>query len=393
MKFKRIFVVVADSLGIGEASDAAQYNDAGANTFKHIAEGKPSFNIPNLTKLGIGNICLNNTIKPVENPKGVVTRLIEVSNGKDTLTGHFEIMGLKVTKPFPSFTDTGFPKELIDMLEKYSGRKMIGNIAASGTDIMRDLGEEQLETGAMIIYTSADSVLQLAANEEIIPLEELYDICAYARKITVENPEWQVGRIIARPFVGKSKDTFKRTTNRHDYALDPFDETVLDALKNENYDVIAVGKINDIFNGKGVTKAIRTVSNHDGMEKTICLLDEDFTGLCFTNLVDFDALYGHRRDLEGYKLAIEEFDQDLKCFIDKMNDDDLVIVVADHGNDPVHHGTDHTREIVPFIAYSKKLTGKVLDDFDTFAYVGATIADNFNVKSPKIGKSILKELK
>ena len=238
-----------------------------------------------------------------------------------------------------------------------------------------------------------DSVLQLAANEEIIPLEELYRICEYARRITIENKDWQVGRIIARPFVGKTKDTFKRTTNRHDYALDPFDETVLDALKNENYDVIAVGKINDIFNGKGVTKAIRTVSNHDGMEKTICLLDEDFTGLCFTNLVDFDALYGHRRDLEGYKLAIEEFDQDLKCFIDRMNDDDLVIVVADHGNDPVHHGTDHTREIVPFIAYSKKLTGKVLADFDTFAYVGATISDNFNVKMPKIGKSVLEELK
>jgi phosphopentomutase len=267
------------------------------------------------------------------------------------------------------------------------------NIYVYNTEILKDLGEEQLETGALMVYTSADSVLQIDANEEIITLEELYRICEYARRITIENKDWQVGRIIARPFVGKTKDTFKRTTNRHDYALDPFDETVLDALKKENYDVIAVGKINDIFNGKGVTKAIRTVSNHDGMEKTTALLDEDFTGLCFTNLVDFDALYGHRRDLNGYRLAIEEFDQDLKCFIDKMNDDDLVIVVADHGNDPVHHGTDHTREIVPFIAYSKNIKGKVLPDFDTFACVGATIADNFNVKMPKIGKSVLEELK
>ena len=392
MKFKRIFVVVADSLGIGEASDAAQYNDAGANTFKHIAEGKPSFNIPNLTKLGIGNICLNNTIKPVENPEGVVTRLIEVSNGKDTLTGHFEIMGLKVTKPFPSFTDTGFPKELIDMLEKYSGRKMIGNIAASGTDIMRDLGEEQLETGAMIIYTSADSVLQLAANEEIIPLEELYDICAYARKITIENPEWQVGRIIARPFVGQTKDTFKRTANRHDYALKPFDRTVLNFLQDANFKVISVGKIFDIFDGYGIDESHKTKSNHEGMEITIDLLNQDFTGLCFTNLVDFDALYGHRRDLDGYHMAIEEFDKQLGEFMSKMNDDDLLMVVADHGNDPIHHGTDHTRENVPLIVYHKNIKGKVLPDKISFATVGCTISDNFKVETPSIGKSILEEI-
>ncbi len=393
MLYKRIFVIVTDSMGIGEAKDASKYNDLGSNTFGHIADLSKNFNVPTLEWLGIGNICKNTKIPPKKAPNGVVARMHELSVGKDTLTGHFEIMGLNVLTPYPSFTDTGFPDELIKMLEDFSERKVIGNISASGTEIIKDLGEEQLNTGALIVYTSADSVLQIAANEEIIPLEELYKICEYARRITIENKDWQVGRIIARPFVGKSKDTFKRTTNRHDYALDPFDETVLDTLKENNFDVIAVGKINDIFNGKGVTKAIRTVSNHDGMEKTISLLDEDFTGLCFTNLVDFDALYGHRRDLEGYKKAIEEFDTDLKCFIDKMNDEDLVIVVADHGNDPVHHGTDHTREIVPFIAYSKKLTGKVLADFDTFAYVGATIADNFNVKSPKIGKSILKELK
>lgn len=393
MLYKRIFIIVTDSMGIGEAKDASKYNDTGANTFGHIADLSLNFNVPTLEWLGIGNICKNAKIAPNKALNGVVARMHELSVGKDTLTGHFEIMGLNVLTPYPSFTDTGFPDELIKMLEDFSGRQVIGNISASGTEIIKDLGEEQLRTGALIVYTSADSVLQIAANEEIIPLEELYRICEYARRITIENKAWQVGRIIARPFVGKSIDTFKRTTNRHDYALDPFDETVLDTLKNENYDVIAVGKINDIFNGQGVTSAIRTVSNHDGMEKTINLLEEDFTGICFTNLVDFDALYGHRRDLEGYKLAIEEFDQDLKCFIDKMNDDDLVIVVADHGNDPVHHGTDHTREIVPFIAYSKKLTGKVLPDFETFACVGATIADNFNIKMPKIGKSVLEELK
>ena len=392
MKFKRIFVIVADSLGIGEAKDAAQYNDLGANTFKHIAEGKNTFNIPNLSKLGIGNICLNNTIKPVDKPLGVATRLIEISNGKDTLTGHFEIMGLKVTKPFPSFTETGFPKELIDMLEKYSGRKMIGNIAASGTDIMRDLGEEQLKTGAMIIYTSADSVLQLAANEEIIPLDELYDICSYARKITIENPEWQVGRIIARPFVGNSKDTFKRTTNRHDYALKPFDRTVLNFLQDANYHVISVGKIFDIFDGYGIDESYRTKSNHEGMEITIDLLNKEFTGLCFTNLVDFDALYGHRRDLDGYHMAIEEFDQQLGEFMTKMNDDDLLMVVADHGNDPIHHGTDHTRENVPLLIYHNHINGKILDDQISFATVGCTISDNFKVEMPNIGKSILEEI-
>ena len=393
MLYKRIFVIVTDSMGIGEAKDSAKYNDTGANTFGHVAEGSVEFNVPTLEWLGIGNICKNSKIPPKVAPNAVVARMHEISVGKDTLTGHFEIMGLNVLTPYPSFTDTGFPDELIKKLEDFSGRKVIGNISASGTEILKDLGEEQLKTGALIVYTSADSVLQIAANEEIIPLEELYRICEYARKITIENKDWQVGRIIARPFVGKTKDTFKRTTNRHDYALDPFDETVLDTLKDNNYDVIAVGKINDIFNGKGVTKALRTVSNHDGMVKTTEILNEGFTGLCFTNLVDFDALYGHRRDLDGYRLAIEEFDQDLKSFIDKMHDDDLVIVVADHGNDPVHHGTDHTREIVPFIAYSKKLTGKELPDFDTFAYVGATIADNFNVKMPKIGKSVLKELR
>ena len=390
-KFKRIFVIVTDSMGIGAAHDAAEYNDLGANTFGHIADLSETFNVPLLTELGIGNIC-KCKVPAVENPKGTVARMIEVSLGKDTLTGHFEMMGLKTVDPCPTFTDTGFPEELIKMIEDYSGRKVIGNIAASGTEIIQQLGEEQLKTGALIVYTSADSVLQIAAHEEIIPLEELYDICSYTRKITIEHKEWQVGRIIARPYVGTNKDNFKRTTNRHDYALQPFDKTTLNFLQEAGYDTIAVGKINDIFDGYGINETTRTTSNHDGMVKTTAYLDKDFTGLVFTNLVDFDALYGHRRDLPGYRQAIEEFDVDLKEFISKMKEEDLVIVVADHGNDPIHHGTDHTRENVPFIAYSKTMTGKVLEPLVSFACIGCSIADNFGTESPKIGHSILEEL-
>lgn len=391
-KYKRIFVIVTDSMGIGEVDDSIKYNDLGANTFGHIASLYKDFNVPTLQKLGIGNICLNDTIKASSKPLGVVARMKEISTGKDTLTGHFEIMGLQVTSPYPSFTDTGFPDELINMIKDYSHRNVIGNISASGTEIIKQLGEEQYKDGSLIVYTSADSVLQIAANEEVIPLEELYDICQYVRKITIEHKEWQVGRIIARPFVGKTKEEFKRTTNRHDYALKPFDKTVLDFLKDENYDVIAIGKINDIFDGEGITKHMKTVSNHDGMEKTMSMLDCDFTGLCFTNLVDFDALFGHRRDPLGYKNAIEEFDVDLSKMMTKLNDDDLIMVVADHGNDPVHHGTDHTREYVPLIIYSNNIQGKKLEDQISFATVGATISDNYNVKMPKIGKSILELL-
>ncbi len=390
--FKRIFVIVADSMGIGEAKDAANYDDLGASTFGHIANEYPNFKVPTLERLGIGNICKNSQVKAVSNPLGVVASLEEISRGKDTLTGHFEIMGLEVKNPYPSFTDTGFPKELIEMIENYSKRKVIGNISASGTEIIKDLGMEQLATGALIVYTSADSVLQIAANEEIIPLKELYDICHYVRQITIEHKQWQVGRIIARPFVGKTPETFKRTTNRHDYALKPFAKTVLDTLKENGYDVIAVGKINDIFDGSGITETTRTTSNHHGMEVTTSYLDHDFKGIVFTNLVDFDALYGHRRDLGGYARAIMEFDTDLKNFIAKMQEDDLLIVTADHGNDPIHRGTDHTREYTPLICYHKNIHGKVLPLQRSFATIGATIADNFEVEMPKIGKSILGEL-
>ena len=391
-KFKRIFVIVADSMGIGNAPDAEKYTDKGSNTFGHTAENAKIFNVPTLEKLGIGNICPNTVVKPVSNPLGVVAPMEEISVGKDTLTGHFEIMGLKVTKPYPSFTETGFPDALLNKIRAFSGRDIIGNISASGTEILKDLGEEQLSTGALIVYTSADSVLQIAANEEIIPLEELYRICDYTRQITIENPEWQVGRIIARPYIGNSKDNFKRTTNRHDYALKPFAKTVLDYLKDSKFDVIAVGKINDIFDGEGITETYRTTSNHHGMEITTDLLNKDFTGLCFTNLVDFDALFGHRRDVEGYAKAIMEFDNDLSKFMTAMNDDDLVMVVADHGNDPIHHGTDHTRELVPLICYHKNINGKVLPKLISFAAVGKTISDNFELQAPEIGLSILGEL-
>lgn len=391
-KYKRIFVIVTDSMGIGHAKDAKKYHDLGANTFGHIANLSEQFIVPTLEKLGIGLICPNNKMNSCTSPQGIVARMNEQSVGKDTLTGHFELMGLRVDHPFPSFTDTGFPNELIHKLETFSGRKVIGNISASGTEIIKELGEEQLKTGALIVYTSADSVLQIAANESIISLDELYRICEYARKITLEHKEWQVGRIIARPYIGTNRDNFSRTTNRHDYALKPFEKTVLNFLEEDGYSVIAIGKINDIFDGYGITEKERTISNHDGMVKTTQLLEKEFTGLCFTNLVDFDALYGHRRNLPGYRDAIMEFDQDLANFIEKMQNDDLLIVVADHGNDPIHHGTDHTREMVPFIAYSKGLKGKILPDFATFANVGATIAANFNTQMPKIGKSVLEEL-
>lgn len=392
MKFKRIFIIVADSMGIGNAPDAHLYTDKGANTFGHIADQFSDFKVSNLASLGIGNICQNKTVKKVQNPKAVIARLEEQSVGKDTLTGHFEIMGLNVTEPYPSFTETGFPGELIKKLEDFSSRKVIGNKSASGTEILVELGEEQLKTGALIVYTSADSVLQIAANEEIIPLEELYRICEYARQITIENKEWQVGRIIARPFVGRTKETFKRTTNRHDYALKPFAKTALDFLQDAGFDTLAVGKIYDIFDGQGISKTTRSKSNHEGMEITINHLNDDFTGICFTNLVDFDALYGHRRDSLGYKNAIEEFDIQLGEFMEKMNDDDLLIVTADHGNDPIHHGTDHTRELVPMLCYHKSIIGKDLGTLKSFACIAQTICENFDTEKPTLGESFLKEL-
>ncbi len=390
MKFKRVFLTVMDSVGIGEAPDAEKFGDKGSDTLGHIAEKMNGLNMPVMGKLGLSNIREIKGIQKAEKPMAYYTKMQEASNGKDTMTGHWEIMGLRIDTPFRVFPD-GFPPELIQELEEKSGRKIIGNKPASGTEILVELGEEHVKTGALIVYTSADSVLQIAAHEDVVPLEELYRICEIAREMTLRE-EYMVGRIIARPFVGEPGD-FKRTPNRHDYALKPFGRTVMNELKDSNFDVISIGKIADIYDGEGVTKALRTTSNMDGMDKQVQTLDMDFTGLSFLNLVDFDAVFGHRRDPIGYGKALEEYDGRLQEVLDKMKEDDLLIITADHGNDPVHPGTDHTREYVPLLVYSKQFKeGKELPIRSTFADIGATVADNFGVKMPEHGVSFLKEL-
>ncbi|MBT2682107.1 phosphopentomutase [Bacillus sp. ISL-37] len=389
--YKRVFLVVMDSVGIGEAPDAEKFGDKGSHTLGHIGEKMNGLNMPNMGKLGLSNIEEIKGIEPAQKPLAFYTKMEEASNGKDTMTGHWEIMGLNIQTPFQVFPD-GFPDELISELESRTGRKVIGNKPASGTEILVELGEEHMETGALIVYTSADSVLQIAAHEEIIPIEELYDICKIARELTLDE-KYMVGRVIARPFTGEPGD-FKRTSNRHDYALKPFGRTVMNELKDSGLDVLAIGKISDIYDGEGVTESLRTVSNMDGMDKLLQTLDQDFTGLSFLNLVDFDALFGHRRDPEGYGKALEEYDARLPEVFEKLKEDDLLIITADHGNDPVHYGTDHTREYVPLLVYSKGMTeGKELPIRKTFADIGATVAENFNVKMPEHGTSFLKELK
>lgn len=390
-KYKRIFTIVVDSMGVGEMEDSPQYGDKDVNTLGHIAEKMESFNIPNLQKLGIGNLLPLKNIPPQEKPMAYLMKMNETSKAKDTMTGHWEIMGIKVDVPFQTFTETGFPKELIKELEKRTGHKVIGNKSASGTEILDELAEEEIATGNMIVYTSADSVLQICGNEETFGLDELYRCCEIARELTLKD-EWKVGRVIARPYVGKKKGEFKRTSNRHDYALKPYGKTVLDFLKNGSFDVISVGKIKDIFDGEGITEGNKSKSSVHGMEQTIEIMDRDFTGLCFVNLVDFDALWGHRRDPIGYGKEIEKFDKNLGVVIDKLKYDDLLIITADHGNDPTYTGTDHTREKVPFIAYSPSMKGSgILEESKTFADIGATIADNFEVEMPKLGKSRLSE--
>lgn len=396
MKYHRIFTIVIDSFGIGAMDNAADYGDVGCDTFGHIADKVPEIKIPNLIRMGLTQLHPAPVLTSPQPSEciGKYARLNEKSNGKDTMTGHWEMMGLEIKTPFQTFTDTGFPKELIEALEKETGHRVIGNKAASGTEILDELAEEEIKTGAMIVYTSSDSVLQICGNEETFGLDELYRCCKIARELTMK-PEWKVGRVIARPYVGKKKGEFKRTANRHDYALKPYGKTAMDALKEAGFDVISIGKIRDIFDGEGITQAIRSKSSVQGMEQTIECLDQDFTGLCFTNLVDFDALWGHRRNPQGYAEELEKFDVLLGQFLEKMKEDDLVIVTADHGNDPTFKGTDHTKERVPFLAYSPsmKTSGKI-DDQNCFAVIGATIADNFGVAMPEgtIGTSILKQL-
>ena len=393
-KFKRIFTIVIDSFGAGAMPDAAEYGDAGTDTMGHISENVDEFKIPNLQKLGIANLHPLKQVEAIERPMGYYSFLKEASTGKDTMTGHWEMMGLHITTPFKTFTETGFPKELIDELEKRTGHKVIGNKSSSGTEILDELAEEEIATGNMIVYTSADSVLQICGNEETFGLDELYRCCEIARDITMKD-EWKVGRIIARPYVGKKKGEFKRTSNRHDYALKPTGFTTLNVLKDHGFDVIGVGKIHDIFCGEGITETHHSDSSVHGMEQTIEICKRDFRGLCFVNLVDFDALWGHRRNVEGYGKEIEKFDKNLGVLLEEMRENDLLILTADHGNDPTYTGTDHTREYVPFIAYSKRMkNGGAIKDEDTFAVIGASVAENFGVPMPEgtIGHSVLKEL-
>jgi phosphopentomutase len=393
-KYNRIFTIVIDSLGIGAAADAAAYGDAGTDTLGHIAQRTAHFELPNLQKLGIANLHSLHGVAPAPNPTGYYARLHEASTGKDTMTGHWEMMGLHITKPFQTFTETGFPKELLDELSARTGRVIIGNKSASGTEILDELAEEEIATGHMIVYTSADSVLQICGNEETFGLEELYRCCEIARELTLRD-EWKVGRVIARPYVGKKKGAFVRTSNRHDYALKPYGKTALNTLKDAGLDVISVGKIYDIFDGEGLTESNKSKSSVHGMEQTIEIAGRDFRGLCFVNLVDFDALWGHRRNVSGYAQELEKFDEKLGAFLKRLKDDDLLLITADHGNDPTHTGTDHTREDVPLLAYSPSLTGSgKLEDAETFAVIGATIADNFGIPMPAgtIGHSLLAQL-
>lgn len=390
MKYKRIALIVLDSVGIGELPDASEFGDTGSHTLGHIARENPGFKLPNLQKLGLGNITPDAGLDKEAHPKGYFGKMAEISAGKDTMTGHWELMGLHVTTPFNTYPD-GFPEELLRQFEQETGRKVICNKPASGTEVIEQYGEEQMKTGAWIVYTSADSVFQIAAHEQVIPLEELYRACEIARKLTLDG-KFPVGRVIARPYDGKP-GAFKRTPNRHDYAVKPPAQTVMNRLKDAEFDVLAIGKIEDIYTGEGVTDAFHTTSNADGIALTVRKLQTYFNGLLFTNLVDFDSMYGHRRDPQGYAAALEEFDAALPVLMQQLSEDDLLIITADHGNDPVHAGTDHTREYVPLIVYSPSFEEpKSLGIRSTFADLGATIADNFNVRLPEIGTSFLHEL-
>ena len=400
--YKRIFVIVADSAGVGYEPDAdkffnAGHSDWGSNTFAHIAEKMPNgLNIPNMEAMGIADLTDIKGTRKVSHPHAFAARSREISNGKDTMTGHWEMMGINTKVPFKTFTDTGFPKELMDELEKRTGHKLIGNCAASGTEIIKEMGEEQIRDNSLIVYTSSDSVLQIAASEEATGLEELYRCCEIAREICMK-PEWMVGRVIARPYIGKTPETFKRTSNRHDLALKPTLPTAMNILQDNGFMTSCVGKIGDIFDGYGVSKTQKTVSNEDGMDKTIDeLLHHDFTGMCFVNLVEFDSEYGHRRDPIGYGEALERFDKRVGEFISKMRDDDLLIITADHGNDPTWPGTDHTREKIPLLMYSPSIkNGRYLEERECFGDIGATILENFGLKMPTnlVGKPMVEVLK
>lgn len=388
MYFDRIHLLILDSVGIGEAPDAEQFGDIGAHTLGNIAQ-TVGLSLPNFEALGLGNIADLEGVTATNSPAAYYTKLQEESVGKDTMTGHWELMGLNIDTPFKVFPD-GFPEELLANIRQYSKRGIVANCPASGTEIINQYGEHQMDTGDLIVYTSADSVLQIAAHESVIPVEELYDICQYVRDLTMDDP-YMIGRIIARPYVG-TPGQFKRTSNRKDYALNPFSNTVLDYLSESGKSVIAVGKINDIFNGQGITDFVKTKHNDDGITQMINVMGRDFTGLSFTNLVDFDSEYGHRRDPQGYKEALEHLDRRLPEIMNALNKTDLLIITADHGNDPTHDGTDHTREFVPVLMYSPSIEHPEQLRQGYFADISATIADNFEVQSTGNGRSFLQDL-
>lgn len=384
---KRVFLIVLDSCGIGEMPDAKEFNDKDCNTFKRISSSK-FFNCDTTVKMGIGNIDGCGYLPKSENQTAAVARLAEKSKGKDTTIGHWEIAGIISEKPMPTYPN-GFPKEILDQFTKLTGRGVLCNKPYSGTEVIKDYGNEHMKTGDLIVYTSADSVFQIAANEEVVPLDELYEYCKIAREIlTGENA---VGRVIARPFITKNGE-FVRTANRHDFSLEPPKETMLDAIKNSGKTVYAIGKIYDIFAGKGITEYAFTHSNNEGMQMAFEALKKDFEGLCFVNLVDFDMLYGHRQDIDGYAKAFACFDEWLASFVNNMKSDDILMITADHGCDPGDESTDHSREYVPLIIYGEKIKSINLGTRPTYADISATITDYLGVEFSTIGQSHLKEI-
>ena len=393
-KYKRIFGIVMDSVGTGSAPDADQFDNVGADTLGHIGEFyKGELHLPALQKLGISNLREQEIlgVPKIEIQQGYYSKMQEISVGKDSMDGHWEMMELPVKQPLNHFPN-GFPEDLLQKISEFSGRKIVGNRPESGTKIIQELGEHQMATGDLIIYTSGDSVLQIAAHEDVIPVKELYRICEYARSL-VNGPEYVMGRVIARPYVGPDKDHFTRTANRHDFSLRPTGPTVLDHLQKSGLHTVGVGKINDIFSGQGIAVGYHNESNMDGMDHVDHVMQEDFTGFCFVNLVDFDAMYGHRRNPEGYGQALMELDQRLGQVVANMRDDDLLMITADHGNDPCYKGSDHTREYVPLLAYSPSMQGSgQLPTRQTFADFGATILDNFGVAGNGVGTSFLSDL-
>ncbi|NLL92468.1 MAG: phosphopentomutase [Ruminococcaceae bacterium] len=387
---RRVFLIVLDSFGVGAMPDAEDYGDSGSSTIASVIKSE-KLSVPTMSSLGLFNIAGINVGDKSLTPIGAYARLAEKSKGKDTTVGHWEIAGIISEYPLPVFPN-GFPDELINRFETETGRKVICNLPYSGTEVLKVYGEEHMQTGNLIVYTSADSVFQIAAHEEIVPLEELYDYCRKAREIL--QGEWGVGRVIARPFVGDNESGFTRTSNRHDFSLEPPNDSMLDILQKNNIDTIGIGKIYDIFAGKGISKTFSTRNNDEGMKITSELLEEDFCGLCFVNLVEFDMVYGHRRNIDGYAAALSEFDSQLSDFIENMRDDDLLIITADHGCDPgFTASTDHTREYVPMLAYGRGVKkGKDLGTRCSFSDISATILDYFNIDNTLEGNSFLDEI-